>query len=191
MSLLEDRILRIIELKGQGYENEGIARLMELREENVNSYYNSTKESLTKFARSRKNLERISSEINFSPIATRVLLEHYKIGVTRKHEIQKQSYQKNVQKIIKLAEEGKSVYEMQRALQLCEQTIRRYIKREKIQLIKRSYVKNIQKISELSKTVTSVEEIAIKLKIAISTVRAYAKQQNIVLPIKLYANDKE
>lgn len=54
MSLLEDRILRIVELKEQGFENLKIAEAMELSENSVERYYESVRISLTDFEFSPK-----------------------------------------------------------------------------------------------------------------------------------------
>src|SRR3989338_2031208 len=192
MGLLEDRILRIIELKEQGLDNRAVTEKLELDETTVDRYYNSTRETLSIFEYSGKNLEEIAAQVGFSPISVNFLLNHYNINIMSKREITKMARKKpsrlpyvdRINQIIDLAGKGSSVTEIADETGLLESTIRTYASREKTKLSYSERITREKRIEQIKQAIANgaqfIEDVADKIGTKpISLYRNYKKDINL------------
>src|SRR3989338_10495930 len=187
MSLLEDRILRIIELKKQGLDSKAIAEDLNLSIQSIETYYESTRTVISKLT----NTEPIdlASVLGISPLAAEVVSQHYnrQNGPHNKLPIKSPGkYLDNIEKIRILSEAGKTVDQIANELGLQTSTV--YTYKSKMNLSKKlfSSIKNKEKVASLLEGGSTYEAIGQALGLTTGTVRGYAAQQGLTRQYSLY-----
>src|SRR3989344_859329 len=187
MSLLEDRILRIIELKEQGLDSKAIAEDLNLSTQSIETYYESTRAAISKIT----NTEPIdlASVLGISPLAAEVVSQHYnrQNGPHNKLPIKSPGkYLDNIEKIRILSEAGKTVDQIANELGLQTSTV--YTYKSKMNLSKKlfSSIKNKEKVASLLEGGSTYEAIGQALGLTTGTVRGYAAQQGLTRQYSLY-----
>jgi transposase-like protein len=134
MALLEDRMLRIIELKEQGYEISAIAQELGLSQTTVDNYYRATQEAFREYAKEGISIESIAQENNLSPLGAAMICKHYMTRVTTQTteengynlaEILRQEIQKYI------AENGKSIRAFSRESGVNAVVLSKFLNRKK------------------------------------------------------------
>ena len=130
MSLLEDRILRIIELRQAGKDNEAIARSLKIPAAMVQKYEQSAKQDLQEILTDEKiqTLGEIADELRMSRTVTGMAMEYFGLHISEKsHRVNPHSAD-----IARLAEEGKTRREIAQELGLSYGSVRTIAQQESI-----------------------------------------------------------
>ncbi len=191
MSLLEDRLLRIIELKKQGFDSGAIGKEIGISREIVDDYENSSKRTLASLVNSGYNdINYISEKSGLSSIATKIALEFYDIRYDTKKTRAYMPKDERHKQIRELADKGKNRTEIAAELGISLVTVYAYGKDAGIEFPRKKRGKkegrkgeNIEKIRELTGQGKNVREIAEIIKLAESTVRGYASDSGIKFSI--------
>src|SRR3989338_5353707 len=130
MSLLEDRLLRIIELRQAGKDNEAIARSLKIPAAMVQKYEQSAKQDLQEILTDEKiqTLGEIADELRMSRTVTGMAMEYFGLHISEKsHKVNPHSAD-----IARLAEEGKTRREIAQELGLSYGSVRTIAQQESI-----------------------------------------------------------
>jgi orotate phosphoribosyltransferase-like protein len=84
MSLIEDRLLRIIELRQKGLEDIAIASDLGISEEMLKTYEETAINEVQDMAQSGRKIDRISRKTGISSLVVRLLMDHYNIETSSK-----------------------------------------------------------------------------------------------------------
>ncbi|MBI1972826.1 hypothetical protein HYS50_02370 [Candidatus Woesearchaeota archaeon] len=193
MSLLEDRILRIIELRRLEKDDEAIAKELGIDRGMVSEYEASTKKFIQLFTASKKysNPETIAKRTGFSLPALDLILSHYHIPIVGK-ERKKPSLDRmaDIQKAI--TDGASSVGDIAERVHLEPRTIYRYARKARLQLpgIKHhpphlSFKERVQQIlAAMKEGADTVEKVTAKLGLSPFTIHGYAHKAHLHLPVE-------
>lgn len=136
MSLLEDRILRIIELRQKGYGDNQIAEDLDIDEETVTLYERTTKKVIQdSITAKHRGLEEIAGNIGLSSITLGLFATHYDIQISEKKKELSRTRQKTLDEINQaIAEGAKSPTEVAKKIGKTPCTIRKYMGEEDVNL---------------------------------------------------------
>jgi len=150
MGLLEDRILRIIELRQEGADDSEIGSELGIEPSLVCKYEDSTKNAIREIVkRGYIGLEIIAEKIELSPIATGLFVSYHRIDI-KKHASYKPR-EERIEEIKKLNAEGKSAKEIAKELKLKVGTVWLYARQEGIKFAfqRKSKQERIEEIRKL------------------------------------------
>lgn len=137
MSLLEDRLLRIIELRKSGLEDDAIAAELGVDNSVVRNYEDSTRRIIEETtSKGVCELETIAQKAGLSPILTDMFMKHYDIEIPEKSNYvsARDSYTRErllerrirIDMIMELAEKGFNAKEIAEKTGLKVSSVRRY-----------------------------------------------------------------
>ena len=139
MSELEDRLLRIVELKVSGLDGKAIAERLGIEVQVVNMYEESTKKTIqTAIDKGIRGLDNISNYANLSPVVLDMFSRAYEVELEQEDRSyrMRRTQENNTTLIRKALEEGKYFKEIKRMVGLTSQRIRN--KQAKIEMIKKA-----------------------------------------------------
>jgi predicted DNA-binding transcriptional regulator AlpA/predicted transcriptional regulator len=202
MGLLEDRILRIIELREKGLDDKAIASELGLDETTLKKYEDSVKTSLNTYARQGFGLRGISRHAGFSQVAAGIVCSYYRIDLKGKAESQAEvetekpepepklsRYQISVNKIRQAIKNGAENYdEIVSQTGLRKSTVYNYVLREAIPFksrIRRVAKARIESIKQaIENGAKTSDEIAERTGLSLSWIYYYSKEGKITIPVK-------
>ncbi len=209
MSHLEDTILRIIELRQKGLDDNSLANELSLTPETIQLYESSTKKAIKKSVFSGRNLESIAEITGLSSTTLQMFASYYNIPLKRQGDKQKRAYSPKKPKDQRIAEIQKiisennpeTLEELGEMVGLNPESIyinyRKAIKELNLKLppyrktrIKKRRLreKNLKIKEEIKQAIEdgaeSIKEIAERLGISYSTV--YNHRHDIELPTRKY-----
>lgn len=203
MSHLEDRIMRILELKASGLDENAIAGELGLEVYFIEMYEESTKKGIqTAIENGMKGLAKIANYVGLSLITTEMFSRIYGISIptaeegrtpNETQEIEELGHRRyrtmkeSKEEIRKGVSEGLSVDDIAKKLELSHRAIRSYSSKFKIQLPiagrKLKTMERIENIRKLAGAGLSREEIMRELGLSYNILSYYSNKENITLPM--------
>jgi len=193
MSLLEDRIARILELRISDYDVRAIAEELKIGISAVESIEESTKRSIqNSISSGKQNPMDIASELGLSPIIVDMFISHYKIETSELSQFQASNgnngstQEQNYRLINQVIENGaKSIDEIMKKTGFKRRHLNRLASSGNITIPGRDYRTKKDKVNyilQASKDGESIEDIAGDLRMTRKTVVRYASEANFNLP---------
>lgn len=186
MTLLEDRLLRIVELRREGSDSGAIAEELGLTEQDVDSYETSLINSLRqRSCRGRTTLDSIARRIGISPILVGVAGEFYKIKLPDPVQSKTEIIYQQIRDAI---EDGVSnAWEIAEKMELTRNMVYFHAKNAGIELPRERAEKATKEIryqqirDAIESGASDIGEIAEKVGLAANTVRSYSNQAGVKL----------
>jgi len=150
MTLLEDRLIKIIELRQLGFDDEKISNELNLSKEIIKNYEKSTKNQILKLY-NKKN-DYIAKKLNLSPILVDLFINQYDLNIKEKISYKQKKLEIIINKIDETINEGaKSIEEIAEKTGVCYNTILNYRKAGYIEISKVNIRKRGRKIDSKEK----------------------------------------
>jgi predicted transcriptional regulator len=200
MGILEDRLVRIVELRKNGMDNEAVAREIGLDISTLEMYESSTRKAIEGvITNGVYGLEKIAAKVGLAPVILNMVADVYGISIPERDEKRKRrrSNVESIELIRKAVEEGvDSISKISGITGLSGVTVINYAQSAGIELPKvsdigfrrsmRGRIVKENRIEEIKQAIAngagSVENIAEIVGLAPGTVRQYSSLNGIKLP---------